>query len=236
MLKVLVSIVLLSTPSLFAENAKTKKKFVEGKIIDSEKGIRIPKSLMNEIQDLYYQQILSFDAVRTEASTKQEIAKDLKRKFLDVKALLYDDLKGQLINSTSLMMPRGGGVADLKEVLPEINKLWFRLKIELSSKDIKEDILSSKFFKVFFVSNQKKRRLDYTNYGMGCNKYVDITPYFKKIIAKNGMVLPFKEQKYISVVGGAFIFAYAKEENLYLGSFGVYDSRYPDIQCDLLKF
>ncbi|MCH2532904.1 MAG: hypothetical protein MK008_00510 [Bdellovibrionales bacterium] len=236
MLKIFLTILILQLNLAFASENKSQDKFIDGKIIDSEKGIKIPKSLMNEIHDLYYQQMLSYDPVRTEASTKQEVVKQLKRKFLEVKAYLFDDVQGQLISSTRLVMPRGGGVVDLKQVLPQIEKLWFRLKIELSLKDTDEKIISSKHFKVFFVSNQKKRNVDYKEYGMGCNKYVDITSYFKQIIANKGMVLPFADQKYISVAGGAFIFAYTQAENLYLGSLGVYDSRYADLQCDLLKF
>lgn len=236
MLKIFLTICVLQFNVAFASESKAKDTFIDGKIIDSEKGIKIPKSLMNEFHDLYYKQMLSHDAVRTEASTKQEVVKQLKRKFLEVKAYIFDDVEGQLIAPTRLVMPRGGGVVDLKQVLPRIEKLWFRLKIELSLKDTKENITSSKHFKVFFVSNQKNRNVDYKEYGLGCNEYVDITSYFKQVIAGKGMVLPFKEQKYISVVGGAFIFAYTQAENLYLGSLGVYDSRYADLQCDLLKF
>lgn len=236
MLKIFLTIFIFQINFAFANESNTKDKFIDGKIIDSEKGIKIPKSLMNEIHNLYYNQMLSHDPVRTEASTKVEVVKQLKRKFLEVKAYIFDDVQGQLLSPTRLVMPRGGGVVDFKQVLPAIDKLWFRLKVELSLKDTKENIISSKHFKVFFVSNQKKRTVDYKEYGMGCNEYVDITSYFRQVVSDKGMVLPFKEQKYISVVGGAFIFAYTQAENLYLGSLGVYDSRYADLQCDLLKF
>lgn len=219
------------------DSAKTaKNKFVDGKIIDSEKGIKIPKSLMSKIHDLFYLQMLSYDQVRTNASTKQQVVQELKRKFIDVSAFVYDDVKGQLFTPTKLTMPRGGGVVDISEVLPDVEKLWFRLKISLTAKELDDKIIKSKFLKVYFISNQKQRQIDFKSYGLGCEKFVDVTDYFNKIISKKGVILPFKDQKYISIIGGTFIFAYAKAENLYLGSLGIYDSRVRHLQCDLLKF
>lgn len=217
------------------ETRADKLNYYIGKIADSEREIFIPFQLMKLVHNVYVDHMMIYDEVRAVAAGPKKIVENINRKFLSISVKVYDEANGAIVTPTRFVMPRGGGVIDLKEVMPQDGSAWVRFKVDLQAGRQKKNIVESRFFKAYYVSDAQKREIDGDQIGLGCGKFVDVTDYFKRVISKEGMVLQLKKQEYLSLVGGIFLFVFPHEEDLFLGSLGIIDSRWQKYQCRILR-
>lgn len=155
-------------------------------------------------------------------STKIEIP----TQYMALKAYLsekdVDVLGGK---NYELLFGLGGGELDLKEFVKKGKKQFtFSLVIDeaYSSKDN---------LKVYFLGNSKAAKLGATEWGSGCQKYMDITNYFTKTLSQKGILVSAADLRYLRVLAGSFFFVLNKNNSLYLAQLKVTDSRYKNIYC-----
>lgn len=119
--------------------------------------------------------------------------------------------------------PKGGGELDFAQVLgSSLGSFYFKFDVSTE----KEDVL-----KVYFVSQTRKRRLESEIWGMGCNKFVDITSYFHSEIATRGLKINSTEFRHLSLLGGHFVFVLNSGKRIFLSKLTVKDSRFPEADC-----
>ena len=205
------------------------KKYIKGISKGSIKDFRIVKSLGREMSKEFIASYKNFDAVRSSGMSNSEILVNANHKYLSMQVILDDDHSGALKGPTQFTLPRGGGGIDFAEyVKTKRANFKLRIKVFVDDENSKEIING---LKVYFVSNAPIKKRSDALYGAGCNKYLDISSFFKKSLSGAGLVLNTTEQRYLGVVGGTFYLIYARNNELYLGAIKFYDSRYPDELC-----
>lgn len=119
----------------------------------------------------------------------------------------------------------GGGELDLKDFVKK-GKKQFSFAVQIDEPFNPKDTL-----KVYFLSNSKSAKLGNTEWGAGCQKYMDITTYFSKTLSRQGVLVTAADLRYLRVLGGSFFFVLNKNNSLYLAQLKVTDSRYKNTFC-----
>ncbi|OQW47256.1 MAG: hypothetical protein A4S09_15800 [Proteobacteria bacterium SG_bin7] len=155
-------------------------------------------------------------------STKIEIP----TQYMGLKAYLaekdIDVLGGK---NYELLFGLGGGELDLKEFVKK-GKKQFTFSLSIDESYTPKDTL-----RVFFLGNSKAVKLGSTEWGAGCQKYMDITNYFTKTLSHKGILVSAADLRYLRVLAGSFFFVLNKNNSLYLAQLKVTDSRYKNIYC-----
>lgn len=186
----------------------------------SSRDVEIPKALVTKIEDDY----------RAFLKTKEAGAKgeaSIKRGLVNIVADFRQKKVGALHENTHVAMPTGGGVVDFAEVVTPVRGA-FNLKLELKRQDGTPLATS----RVYFVSRAKRRTIAGETYGAGCDTYMDVSTAYHKKWAKTGFDLYTADQRYLSVMGGTFIFTEFTPEALLVGSVTFTDARYPELICE----
>lgn len=197
-----------------------REKMSEHSARTSSRDVKIPSALVAKIESEYK----AFLLTSKEGSPKKEA---IKRSLININAELTQKSPGALHENTRVNMPTGGGVVDLSELVTPVRGA-FRLKLNAT----KEDGSPLATSRVFFVSRSKRRILGGEEYGAGCNQFMEITSAFHKKWQTGGLDLYTADQRYLSVLGGTFIFTDFDKEALYVGSVTFTDSRHPDLMCE----
>jgi hypothetical protein len=119
--------------------------------------------------------------------------------------------------SYELKFGHGGGSFDYKDYLPEDKNGTFFLKVKYGEE------MDPKLKKVFYLSNAKS--------GSGCNKYFEITKYWKDAMKHDGLVLNTSGFRHIDFTAGTFFFVSPAKGKLRLGHLTIKDSRHPELLC-----
>lgn len=212
-------ILLLSSICCTAIFAAEKADFVELGARMSSRDVKIPKSLVERIER-GYRDFLK----KAENGSGNEA---INRGLINVLAEFTQERKAALRQNTRVVTPLGGGVVDLSEVVLPLRGS-FNVKIKTSRGEGKP--LENPH--VYFVSRAKARSIDGETYGAGCDKFMDISPRFFKTRESHGFDLYTADQRYLSILGGTFIFVDYAKEALYVGGVTFTDSRYPNLMCD----
>lgn len=184
----------------------------------SSRDTRVPHALVGRIEK-EYREFLK----KNEVSEKTSV----QRKLLNIKVELTQKKVAALQGDVRIVTPLGGGVIDLSEYVTPV-KGAFQLRFDLSHDDGGE----IGAVRAFYVSDAKVRNLDGERFGAGCGKFMEITSEFQRKMSKTGWDLYTLDQRYLSAVGGTFLFFEFTKEALYVGSVKFEDSRYPEYLCE----
>ncbi len=132
--------------------------------------------------------------------------------------------------SIEIHAPRAGLEVDLANYI-KLDKgtfiLTFKPDLEIKPEQMK----------VYFISRSKIRKsIVGQSLGSGCNKFYDVTDYFRNIILKEGIEINVTEGRHISLLGGHFIFLASQEGAIRaLTQITFIDSVHPQYLCNEKK-
>lgn len=214
------------SPSARADARVPSVPSISGAVKKSDRDVEIPKPLVTLIEKEYIQLTQSSEG---QVSPSQDpLTMDIPRKLLDITLYLHEKTTGVLMGRKyKFSLPAGGGTIDLAQAVQSHIRGSFYIEVEVDAEEKGKEAP----LRVFFVSQAKQREIDGRQFGMGCDKFADITSYFHSAMNDQGFVVNTTEQRYISVVGGTFFFIRTTMEGLYLGSLTLEDSRFPRVQC-----
>lgn len=124
-----------------------------------------------------------------------------------------------------IQLPKGGGEVDFANLVGERNGSFF-LAFDLESFKEASD------FKIYFVSEVKKRKVGEEILGAGCNKYFDVTSLFTKTQKEKGLLINTTRLRHLSVLGGHFVFVGKKEKQIFLSQLSFKDSKNSEMFCE----
>ncbi|HEY1079167.1 MAG TPA: hypothetical protein VGE46_03685 [Bdellovibrio sp.] len=134
------------------------------------------------------------------------------------KNLVFSDLQIFLVEKNSgvvageavkISLPKGGGTVDLSRFITN-KQGTFYVGFEFP------EFAEAQAKKVIFVSNTKKRRIGSQIFGAGCNQIFDITDRFMQEMKGDGLKVNTTQERYLSVMGGTFLFAAQKGSDVFL--------------------
>jgi hypothetical protein len=179
--------------------------------------VKVPNALVSMVEKDY-------DAFLTNQGVVNNVP--IRRALLNVRADLRQKRPGALHEDARVVTPLGGGVVDLADLVTPVRGA-FTMKIAAA----KENGGEPENMRVFFVSRAKRRSVAGDEYGAGCDKWMDITSYFNKVMKRDGFQLYTADRRYLSVVGGTFVIVGYSKETIDVGSITFTDSRYPQVLC-----
>lgn len=145
--------------------------------------------------------------------------------WLPVKVTLSAKAPGILNHQlVTYSLPRGGGTLDLSKNTVG-DKGTFYLKFDLS------EFTNLQAFKIYFVSNGKKRRVDGEIFGAGCNVYFDVTKSVLEANTAEGMKFNITDNRHVSALSGHFIFVQQEKDKVFLSQVEFNDSQKRDYLC-----
>lgn len=145
--------------------------------------------------------------------------------FSDVKVFLVEKNEGIIEGeAVEISLPKGGGNIDLSRFVTN-QKGSFYVGFEFPGFE------GAKAQKVLFVSATKKRRIGSQVFGAGCNQMFDITDRFLKEMSGEGLKVNTTQDRYLSVLGGTFIFAAQKEHDILLAQVTFQNSQNSFLFC-----
>ncbi len=209
---------LLVGPMVFAAHEETPVEMVDRPARNSSRDVKIPIDLVTRIE-ADYRTFLS----KNEVSPKRNI----KRQFLNITAELTQKGTPALHENVRVVTPLGGGIVDLSEFVTPLRGS-FSLKVAVSKEDHTEPV----GMRLFYVSRAKQRVIEGSDFGAGCDKFMEITGFHGAKANAQGFKLYTAGQRYISVVGGTFVATAYTKQALLVGSLTIMDSRYPEHQCE----
>lgn len=126
-----------------------------------------------------------------------------------------------------IFLPSGGGQIDLATYLGR-EPGSFYVKFEWPEWTEVKEIYS------FYVSRARKRKLDGVVYGVGCNKFVDISTKVNKN-NESGIKVNTTRERHTTVLGGHFVFSAKKDNQTFLTQVTFVDSDNKNLFCDGVK-
>ncbi|RME18129.1 MAG: hypothetical protein D6797_01045 [Bdellovibrio sp.] len=194
-------------------------------ISEFNKDLRVPSALIAKIE----QRIHLHNKKEDEGFDSKLLAFNKTRKFLPVKIFLEPLHKGVLYSSKPYLIEliRDDSLIDLSHFVSS-KRGSFRIRFAL------EDRVSLEHFYIFYVSGAKKRTIDGREFGMGCQSFSEISKFFKKELLKEGLETNTTKGRHLALLAGTYILVAPENEEYKMIAFSIYDSRYPDWQCEEL--
>lgn len=226
---IIIGTFLFSSIGLSEEKAEEKSKqeklddgFSKSFAKQSNKELLIPNQLIKKIEEDYRAFLKT--AKKEEGSEKAE--KGVNRKLIIARIELTQEKRAALKNNTRIITPPGGGTIDLEDVVTPL-KGSFHLSVKMED----DRHIDQTVHRVYFISQTKKRTIEKEEYGAGCGKFFDITSYYASTVRSPGATLYTADQRYVSVLGGTFVFVSHTAEALQLASLTFMDSRFTKWSC-----
>lgn len=185
--------------------------YQEVKYGDLEEDIKIPTAAW---------EMLEFKGAHEEAvsATKNVI-------FSEVTVFLVQKNPGVIEGeAVKLELPKGGGKIDLSRFITN-QKGSFYVGFEFPAFEEAKDK------KVLFVSGSRKRKIGGQVFGAGCNQFFDITDRFFKEMKTSGLKVNTTQERYLSVLGGTFLFAAQNDKDVHLAQVTFKSSQYSPLFC-----
>lgn len=240
MSRVLIAFVFLFSPLINAESPHSSNEvhtsedhnsFHVGRVLGSIRDLKIPKPLVKQMEGEYIKSFRLYDSVRASALSESEIMLNSDRKYLIIKVEVFDEGSGALVAPTRFVMPRGGGIIDLAPLVTS-KRANFRVKIQIDVDPQDQHQLDvPSLIRAYYVSGAKVKEYPEDIYGAGCNKFMDLTQFYKNQFSKNGIEVNTTDDRYISVLAGSYFFLLAHQEILYLGAIKFINSKRKDLLC-----
>ena len=144
--------------------------------------------------------------------------------FFPIKIKLKETNRGVLKQPEILLeFQKGGGEIDLNSYLGQTPGS-FNVFFDFEKREYDHT-------RVFFISRAKKHKLEDGLWGLGCDKFVEITSFFNKTMEKNGIKVNSTRSRHASVLGGHFIFLLNNGKRVILSQVTFKDSGVPDFFC-----
>lgn len=245
-MKVLISIFFCLSFLACSKKLESEEKLIELKVSSNSHGIAIPQGLWTEIDNMYKVDTpeVKVDKKDAHSGKNEEHGSDdklvdkLSKAKTTTKVLIppktpmslsieMNEVQEHVLsgNKYKIYFGKGGGVFDLASVLKNSENGSFNLKIHLDM-DLKDGN-----FKVFHLNNATPFSYSTGKAKRPCSNFSDITSFFHKELAANGVLLSTAEQRYISTLVGSFIFVLVKNKVMYIAQLSFKDSRFPLRHC-----
>lgn len=145
--------------------------------------------------------------------------------FSEVTVVLAQKNSGIIKGETvKISLPKGGGNIDLSQYVTGKKGTFF---VGFEFPQFENAIQK----KIVFVSGTKKRKIGGQIFGSGCNQYFDITDKFLKEMKGEGLKVNTTQERYLSVLGGTFLFAAKKEAETHVAQVTFTNSQFPSLFC-----
>lgn len=145
--------------------------------------------------------------------------------FAEISVSLVQKNDGIIKNGAAkISLPKGGGIIDLAQFVEDQNGTFY---VGFDFADFKD----AKDKKVLFVSGAKKRKIGGKIFGAGCNQYFDITDSFFKQMKSEGLKVNTTQDRYLSVLGGTFLFAAKNDTDVRIAQVTFTNSKKPSLFC-----
>ncbi len=170
------------------------------------------------------------DEIMIPGSIWEHIYSDEKNKphltFVPLRVQMREKNPGVLSQEVSVIqLPRGGGEIDLSHFVKDKKGSFF---VQFT---FDKNVSPEKSF-VYFVSRNRKRKVDGEILGSGCKSYYDIKKYIAKTDKAGGILLNTTRLRHLSVLGGTFIFANVIGKEVRLSQVTFTDSKNAKYFCD----
>lgn len=126
--------------------------------------------------------------------------------------------------AVKLVLPKGGGKIDLSRFITN-QKGSFYVGFEFPAFE------EAKNKKVLFVSGSRKRKIGGQVFGAGCNQFFDITDRFFKEMKTGGLKVNTTQERYLSVLGGTFLFSAQSNNDVHIAQVTFKSSQYSPLFC-----
>jgi hypothetical protein len=127
-----------------------------------------------------------------------------------------------------LNFPVGGGTLDLSAYVTGAPGSFY-VGFELP-----EEFQTGTNFKVLFISQGRKRRIDDRIFGAGCSQVLDITSKFQAMMKSEGIKANTTRQRHVTLLAGHYIFSVLKEGRIYITQATLTDSKNKNLLCEAL--
>lgn len=131
-------------------------------------------------------------------------------------------IKGEVVK---IELPKGGGNIDLSQFVTG-KKGSFYVGFDFPQFE------GASAKKIVFVSGTKKRKIGGQIFGSGCNQYFDISDKFLKEMKGEGLKVNTTQERYLSVMGGTFLFSAKKDNEVHLAQVTFKNSLFPSLFCE----
>lgn len=149
--------------------------------------------------------------------------------YSSVKVFLTEKNPGVLQSPSYVInLSRGGGKVDLADYLTGRQGSFF-VGFELPP-----EFQEGTNFKVIYISQARKRKLEERIYGAGCNQYFEITPKFLEMMKTEGIKANTTRQRHATVLAGHYIFSVMKDNRIYITQATITDSQNKNLLCEAL--
>lgn len=184
----------------------------ETKIEDVAQDIKIPKA--------------AWDLLEFKTGTEETAVVAHDQIFSEISVVLTEKNPDILSEpSVRIKLPKGGGAIDLSRYVTGKNGTFF-VKFEFA------EFAEAAQKKVLFVSKARKRKIGGEIFGEGCNKFSDITERFFEEMAEDGIKVNTTQQRYLSVLGGHFLFSAKRENIVAISQVSFYHSQHQNLMCE----
>lgn len=207
-----------SSPILSSQNLSS------GQMNGTDKYVKVPIELIKEVESEY---LKVFRKAKPENSqTDGEIIAQIPRRSVELTVKLVAEGAGILRGNAEFHLARGGGVLDLADWVTGVRgDFYWSAKVKLP------ESMQPKHLKVYFVSRAPTKNIEGEKWGMGCDKYSEITSFYHQTLSQLGWRLNSTQQRYIYAVSGTYLFVYTSPEELLVTSLSITDSRYKSQLC-----
>ncbi|MEK2646511.1 hypothetical protein [Bdellovibrio sp. BCCA] len=128
--------------------------------------------------------------------------------------------------AVKILLPKGGGTIDLSRFITgQRGSFYVGFEFPAFEKATAK--------KVLFVSGTRKRRIEQKIFGAGCNQFFDITDRFMKEMKGEGLKVNTTQERYLSVLGGTFLFSAQQGSDIHVAQVTFKNSQYTPLFCEV---
>ncbi len=146
--------------------------------------------------------------------------------FAEITVVLTEKNPGILSEPmVRIKLPKGGGAIDFSRFVTGKNGTFY-VKFEFA--EFTEAVQK----RVLFVSKARKRKIGGEIFGEGCNKFADITDKYFEKMTEDGIKVNTTQQRYLSVLGGHFLFSAKRDNMIAISQVSFYHSQHQNLMCE----
>lgn len=127
--------------------------------------------------------------------------------------------------AVKIHLPKGGGTIDLSRYVTSQSGTFY-IGFEYPAFE------TATAKKVVFVSRTRKRKIGGQIFGAGCNQILDITERFLLEMKGEGIKVNTTQERYISVVGGTFLFSAQTATDVLLAQVTFVNPQFQHLFCE----
>jgi hypothetical protein len=201
----------------FVAGACTKK---------TEEPVEIKETVIEDVaQDIKIPQA-AWDLLEFKTTPSGAVTNSHDQVFAAINVVLTEKNPGVLSEpSVRIKLQKGGGAIDLSRYVTGKNGTFF-VKFEFA------EFADAVQKRVLFVSKARKRKIGGEVFGEGCNKFLDITDKYFHKMSEDGLTVNTTQQRYLSILGGHFLFSAKKDNMIAISQVSFYHSQHPNLMCE----